>query len=262
MSTATKTNTEPTVDTATIASTTQAGRARYFVQPVACILLVVGCFVFVQVANVSTTEARSLAPSNLLPLVGQHLQISLVATAVTVALAVPIGILLTRGRMRRFSKPIITVAGFGQAAPAIGLVALGAAIFGIGPFGAIVALVIYGLLPIIANTVAGIASVDSKLVEAARGMGMSAFSTLLRVELPLALPIIVAGVRTALVLIVGTAALVSFTGGGGLGELITSGIKLRQNVVLVIGALLIAALALFIDWLARVVELSAAPKGV
>ena len=91
---------------------------------------------------------------------------------------------------------------------------------------------------------------------------MSSFSTLVRVELPLALPIIVAGVRTALVLIVGTVSLVSFTGGGGLGELITSGIRLRQNVVVAIGALRIAALALFIDWLARVVELAAAPKGV
>src|SRR5690606_35247589 len=133
----------------------------------------------------------------------------------------------------------------GQAAPAIGLIALGAAIFGIGTLGAVVALVVYGLLPIIANTVTGIDSVDPRVVEAARGMGMSGFSTLVRVELPLALPIIVAGVRTALVLIVGTAALVSFTGGGGLGELVTSGIKLQQDVVLIVGALLIAALALF-----------------
>lgn len=164
--------------------------------------------------------------------------------------------------MRRYTKPIVTVAGFGQAAPAIGLVALGAAIFGIGTTGAVVALVVYGLLPIIANTVAGIDAVDSKLVEASRGMGMTGFGTLMRVELPLALPIIIAGVRTALVLIVGTAALVSFTGGGGLGELITSGITLRQDVVLIVGALLIASLALLIDWLARMVELVASPKGV
>lgn len=188
--------------------------------------------------------------------------ISLVATLATVVVAIPIGILLTRGPMRRYTKPIVTVAGFGQAAPAIGLVALGAAIFGIGTTGAVVALVVYGLLPIIANTVAGIDAVDSKLVEASRGMGMTGFGTLMRVELPLALPIIIAGVRTALVLIVGTAALVSFTGGGGLGELITSGITLRQDVVLIVGALLIASLALLIDWLARMVELVASPKGV
>lgn len=238
------------------------GIARYIGQPIAVVIVVAACLIYVQVANVSDSEARSLALSNLLPLFGQHLTVSLIATVVTVAVSVPVGVLLTRGPLRRYSKPIITVAGFGQAAPAIGLIALGAAIFGIGTVGAVVALVVYGLLPIIANTVTGIDSVDPRVVEAARGMGMSGFSTLLRVELPLALPIIVAGVRTALVLIVGTAALVSFTGGGGLGELVTSGIKLQQDVVLIVGALLIAALALFIDWLARVVELVASPKGV
>jgi osmoprotectant transport system permease protein len=164
--------------------------------------------------------------------------------------------------MRRYSKPIITIAGFGQAAPAIGLIALGAVLFGIGPVGAVAALVVYGALPIVANTVTGLDGVDPRLVEAGRGMGMSSVSTLLRVELPLALPVIVAGVRTALVLIVGTAALASFTGAGGLGQLITTGIKLRQSVTLIVGAILVAALALFIDWLARVVEISVAPKGL
>lgn len=164
--------------------------------------------------------------------------------------------------MRRYSKPIITVAGFGQAAPAIGLIALGAVIFGIGEVGAIVALTVYGALPIVANTVTGLDGVDARLVEAGRGMGMSGTATLMRVELPLALPVIVAGVRTALVLIVGTAALAAFTGAGGLGQLITTGIKLQQTVTLVVGAILVAALALFIDWLARVVEMVASPKGL
>ncbi len=164
--------------------------------------------------------------------------------------------------MRRYAKPIITVAGFGQAAPAIGLIALGAVLFGIGSVGAIVALTVYGALPIVANTVIGLDGVDRRLVEAARGMGMSAFATLVKVELPLALRVIVAGVRTALVLIVGTAALAAFTGGGGLGQLITTGIELQQTVTLVVGAILVAALALFIDWLARIVEIVAAPKGL
>lgn len=253
MSTATETT---TTDAATV------GAARYIAQPLFCVAMVAGCLIYVQVANVSDTEARSLSLSNLGPLLWEHLTVSVVATVVTVVLAVPLGIALTRGAMRRYSKPIITVAGFGQAAPAIGLIALGAAIFGIGMTGAVVALVVYGLLPIVANTVTGIDGVDEKLVEASRGMGMSAFATMWRVELPLALPVIVAGVRTALVLIVGTVALVSFTGGGGLGELITTGISLRQDVVLIVGAILIAALALFIDWLARLVELVASPKGV
>lgn len=249
-------------DTAPSTAADRPGIGRYIAQPLFCVLVVAGCLLYVELADVSESEARSLSISNIRPLLWQHLSVSLIATALTVVFAVPLGILLTRGFMRRYSKPIITVAGFGQAAPAIGLIALGAAIFGIGTTGAIVALVVYGLLPIVANTVTGIDGVDEKLVEASRGMGMSSIATLIRVELPLALPVIVAGVRTALVLIVGTAALITFTGGGGLGELITTGITLRQDVVLVVGALLIAALALFIDWLARLVELVASPKGV
>ncbi|MGO1592137.1 MAG: ABC transporter permease [Ancrocorticia sp.] len=237
------------------------GRIRMLVQPVICVAIIAGCFIYTSTADLSTTEARTLDLGNIWPLVRQHLWISLIATIATVIIAIPIGIGLTRGPMLRYSKPIITIAGFGQAAPAIGLIALGAAIFGIGTTGAVVALVVYGLLPIIANTVAGIGAVDPKVVEASRGMGMSSFATLLKVELPLALPIIIAGVRTALVLIVGTVALASFTGGGGLGELVTSGIKLRQDVVLIVGALLIAALALLIDWLAHLVELTTVRKG-
>ena len=238
------------------------GLGRWLIQPLVCVVAVVGSLVYVNVANVSESEQRSLGVSQLLTLLRQHMTVSLAATVLTCAVAMPLGVVLTRGRMRRFSKPIITVAGFGQAAPAIGLIALGAVLFGIGPVGAVVALTVYGALPIVANTVTGLNGVDPRLVEAARGMGMSAFSTLLRVELPLALRVIIAGVRTALVLIVGTAALASFTGAGGLGELITTGIKLQQTVTLVVGAILVAALALFIDWLARVVEIVAAPKGL
>jgi osmoprotectant transport system permease protein len=238
------------------------GRLRWILQPTLCVIAVVGALLYVNAANVSESEKRSLAVPELLTLLRQHMVVSLAATVLTCLIAIPLGVLLTRGSMRRFSKPIITVAGFGQAAPAIGLIALGAVLFGIGATGAVAALTIYGALPIIANTVVGLDGVDRKLVEAARGMGMSAFSTLRRVELPLALPVIIAGVRTALVLIVGTAALASFTGAGGLGQLITTGIKLQQSTTLVVGAILVAALALAIDWLARVVEMVASPKGL
>ncbi|MCG5433137.1 ABC transporter permease [Mycobacterium sp. MYCO198283] len=238
------------------------GISRWILQPLACLAAVSAALLYVRFADVSVSERRSLSVGNLLTLLGQHLQISLAATLLTCLVAVPAGIALTRGPLRRYASPIITVAGFGQAAPAIGLIALGAVLFGIGATGAIVALTVYGALPIVANTVIGLDGVDPRLVEAARGMGMSATATLRRVELPLALPVIIAGVRTALVLIVGTAALASFTGGGGLGQLITTGIKLQQTVTLVVGAVLVAALALFIDWLARVVEIVAAPKGV
>jgi osmoprotectant transport system permease protein len=240
----------------------RGGITRYVVQPLVCVIAVAGSLLYVNNAGISESERRSLDIGQLLTLLRQHLEISMAATVLTCVIAIPIGIVLTRGPMRRLAKPIITVAGFGQAAPAIGLIALGAVIFGIGSMGAVAALVVYGALPIIANTVIGLDGVDRRLVEAARGMGMSAFATLLRIEMPLALRVIVAGVRTALVLIVGTAALASFTGAGGLGQLITTGIKLQQTVTLVVGAILVAALALFIDWLARMVEMLAEPKGL
>lgn len=244
------------------ASTERPSFLRLVIQPVACIAVVAAALIYVRVADVSVSEQRSLGTSTLLILLREHLVISIIATVLVCVVAIPVGVALTRGPMRRYSKPVITVAGFGQAAPAIGLIALGAAIFGIGRVGAIAALTVYGVLPIIANTVAGLDGVDPRLVEAARGMGMTAWATLLRVELPLALSVIVAGVRTALVLIVGTAALATFTGAGGLGSLITTGITLQQQVTLVVGAILVAALALFIDWLARLVETFTAAKGM
>ena len=250
---------EPAVSSA---SQIKPGRPRWILQPLFCVLAVAGSLIYVNVADISESEKRSLSVSALLTLLQEHMVVSLAATLLTCLVAIPVGIMLTRGSMRRFAKPIITVAGFGQAAPAIGLIALGAVLFGIGNVGAIAALTVYGALPIIANTVVGLDGVDSRLVEAARGMGMSAITTLLRIELPLAMPVIIAGVRTALVLIVGTAALASFTGAGGLGQLITTGIKLQQTTTLIVGAILVAALALSIDWLARVVEMVASPKGL
>lgn len=247
---------------ASSAASVRPGRLRWVLQPLLCVAAVTAALIYVNVADISESEKRSLSVSALVTLLREHLVISLAATLLTCVVAIPVGVALTRGPMRRFAKPIITVAGFGQAAPAIGLIALGAVLFGIGSVGAIVALTVYGALPIIANTVVGLDGVDARLVEAARGMGMSARSTLLRIELPLALPVIIAGVRTALVLIVGTAALASFTGAGGLGQLITTGIKLQQTTTLIVGAILVAALALAIDWLARVVEMIASPKGL
>ena len=133
---------------------------------------------------------------------------------------------------------------------------------GFGPGTAVVALVAYAVLPVLRNTMVGLSGVDGRLVEAGRGMGMTALAVLLRVELPLAVPVILAGVRTALVLLVGTATLAVFINGGGLGILITTGINLYLPNLLVSGALLVALLALLIDWLGRVVEHVARPRGL
>jgi osmoprotectant transport system permease protein len=115
---------------------------------------------------------------------------------------------------------------------------------------------------VLRNTITGLQAVDPTLVEAGRGMGMSNAAVLFRVELPLAVPVIMTGVRTALVLVVGVASFATFIDAGGLGGLIVTGITLFRYSVLVSGALLIAVLALVIEWAGRVLEVMARPKGV
>lgn len=213
-------------------------------------------------ADLDEIEQRTLTWSNIGTLTLQHVELTLIASAIVVGLAVPIGILLTRPSLRRFSGPVVALANAGQAAPSIGLIVLLAIWIGFGRTTALVALALYGFLPVLQNTITGLRGVDQTLVEAARGMGMSALSTLLRVELPIAVPVIMSGVRTALVLVVGTASFATFIDAGGLGSLIQTGIALFRYPILVSGALLIAALALLVDWAGRVLETLTRPKGL
>jgi osmoprotectant transport system permease protein len=232
------------------------------VQPVA-VLAALGAFVvWLTTADLTTAERTTLNPSDLLGYTGEHLALTFVSAVIVLVIAVPLGVVLTRGPFRRVSGPILAVANFGQAAPAIGLVVLLAFWLGFSFWAAVVALVLYAMLPVLRNTMIGLQSVDGRLVEAGRGMGMSSLAVLFRVELPLAVPVMLSGIRTALVLLVGSAALATFIGAGGLGLLITTGVNLFLPRVLVSGALLIALLALLIDWLGRVVEHVARPKGL
>jgi osmoprotectant transport system permease protein len=125
---------------------------------------------------------------------------------------------------------------------------------GFGTTTAIIALVLASFLPVLTNTVVGLRQVDPALIEAARGMGMSARQTLWRVEIPLAVPVMVAGIRVALVLNVGTATLATFIGAGGLGEPISSMLKLGRPQAAFVVSAIVAAVALLIDWLAGVAE--------
>ncbi|GAB2618904.1 ABC transporter permease [Pseudactinotalea suaedae] len=234
------------------------------VQVVAILAAAAALVIWLLTADLSPVERETLNARSLLQLIGQHLWLTVVGTVIVLAIAVPLGVLLTRGPMRRFAGGVLAVANFGQAAPAVGLIVLIAAapFLPDGFWAAIIALVIYAALPVLGNTMVGIRGVDQRLVEAGRGMGMTAPAVLFRVELPLAVPVMLSGVRTALVLLVGTAALASFINGGGLGLLITTGVNLYELRVLVTGALLTALLALLIDWAGRVVEHVARPKGM
>jgi osmoprotectant transport system permease protein len=238
------------------------GARALLVQPALLAAAVLGFLVWRSAAELTDTEARQLGWSALSGSVLEHLRLTAVAALLVLVVAVPLGIALTRRPLRRFSPAVLAVANTGQAAPAIGLFVLLATWLGFGFGTAVVTLVLYSALPVLRNTMVGVEGVDARLVEAGRGMGMSALAVLLRVELPLAVPVLLAGVRTALVLLVGTATLATFINGGGLGVLITTGINLGLDSLLVSGAVLVALLALVVDWLGRVVEHLARPRGL
>lgn len=214
-----------------------------------------------------TADLDSVAESALRwPAIGAatlaHVKLTVATAVAVVATAVPLGILLTRPRFRAASPAVVGLANAGQAAPSIGLIVLLAMVVGFGFWTAVLAVTLYGVLPVLRNTITGLRGVDPTLVEAGRGMGMSTAAVLLRVELPLALPVIMAGIRTSLVLIVGTAALATFINAGGLGGLIVTGITLFRTEVMVAGAVIVALLALLVEWLGRVLELALRPKGI
>ncbi|WP_435056614.1 ABC transporter permease [Streptomyces noursei] len=192
----------------------------------------------------------------------QHVQLTAVSTFFVLVIAIPLGIALTRPRLRRAAPFAMVFANLGQAVPALGLLVLLVIWLGIGARSAVVGMVIYAVLPVLANTIAGLRGIDPTLTEAARGIGMSPLGVLGRVELPLAVPLILAGVRTALVLNVGTATLATFGGGGGLGDLISAGIITQRMPVLILGSVLTVALALLVEWLASLVELLLRPRGL
>jgi|GEM_PF-107109 len=212
--------------------------------------------------NLTATQRETLSPSALAEAVVQHLELTLVSTVIVLAIAIPVGILLSRKGARMATPVVLALANIGQGAPAIGVIALLAVWLGIGFWTAIVSLSVYSILPALRNTLVGLQQVDPALVDAGRGIGMSAPAVLFRVELPLAIPVILAGIRTTLVLNVGIAALAAFIGAGGLGNLVVTGVKLYEFPVLVTGSVLIAILALLVDWVAAIAERYLHPKGV
>lgn len=230
--------------------------------PVFVVVLLIGWAVWASTAEFDDIEARTLTWSNIAVLTWQHVQIVLVCAVIVVGTAVPAGVLLTRPGVRTLAPVVQGVANAGQAAPVIGVLVLLALAIGFGFWVAVLALSVYAFLPVLANTITGLRNVDPTLREAALGMGMSPVQVLFRVELPLAVPVIMAGIRTALVLLVGAGAFATFIDAGGLGLLIQTGIILFRYSILVSGALLVAALALAVEWVGRMLELLVRPGGL
>ncbi|MDW7670905.1 MAG: ABC transporter permease [Bacillota bacterium] len=182
----------------------------------------------------------------------QHIQISLTALVIIIAIGIPLGILITR--TRRAAPYVIGFTGFLYTIPVIAFFGFMLPILGTGEKPAIAALLIYGLLPLVRNTYVGITEVDEGMLEAARGMGSTNAQILRYVEIPMALPYIIAAIRTVTVMTISIATIAAFIGGGGLGVLIFRGITTRTFELTVAGSILVALLAIVTDGLLGLLE--------
>mgnify|MGYP000545485103 CR=1 FL=1 len=200
-------------------------------------------------------------PGEMTKLILQHVKLIGIAGSLDIAVGVFLGILITRQRFRKYAGAVLSVVNIGQTVPSLAVVGLAMGLLGLGLKPAVFALFIYGLLPIVRNTLAGIEDVDPAIVEAAVGMGMTPNQILFRIELPLAVSVIMAGIKTSLVVNVGTAALAFLIGGGGLGDLIFTGIALADTELMLAGAVPTALLAILVDFLLGRIELLLTPPG-
>ncbi len=235
---------------------------RYLVMPLFLSLVCLALYLYVHGRTLDSIEQRTLNKQYLTDRLVEHINLAAMSTLVVLAIAIPLGILVTRPFARFLTPLVLAIANMGQAIPSVGLLVLFTLTIGIGFWPAVYALVAYSALPILRNTMVGLRQVDSSLIEAARGMGMTKLQALLRIELPLAVPVILAGARIALILNVGVAVLGAFTNAGTLGDLIINGLALDRDPVLITGAVLTGVLALTIDWLASIAEDVLTPRGL
>ena len=195
-------------------------------------------------------------------LMGQHVALVAWAGGLAILAGIPVGALLSRPRFERVADGAMQIFNLGTTVPTLAVLALAMTWLGIGTRPAVFGLWVATLLPIVRNTHAGLRAVDPALIEAGRGMGMTARQLFLRVELPNALFVIFAGIRTALAICVGTAPLAFLIGAGGLGELIFTGIALDDLAMMLAGAIPTALLAVATDFLVARVQYLAVPRGV
>jgi osmoprotectant transport system permease protein len=192
----------------------------------------------------------------------QHVFLVLTSGGAAILVGVPVGILLSRPFMARAAETVMQIFNIGTTIPTLAVIALSMTLLGIGFTPAFFGLFVASLLPIIRNTYAGLLAVPGHYREAAHGMGMTPLQILVRVELPNALFVIFSGIRTALAINVGTTPLAFLIGGGGLGELIFTGIDLMDTGMLLAGAIPTALLAVLVDYLMGQAQLRLIPKGV
>ncbi|MDX9953933.1 MAG: ABC transporter permease [Anaerolineae bacterium] len=188
-------------------------------------------------------EYIAARPQELLTATGEHLRYVAVALSVAMALCIPLGVWTSHAPWRRVAQALINAFSGIRVIPSLAVLFLALPYFGLSFASSAIALTILALPPILVNTDAAFRAIDVAIIEAARGMGMTPRQTLLRVELPLALPVMLAGIRTATVEVIASATLAAFIGGGGLGLYITRGFAMYDNAILLTGAIPVALLA-------------------
>ena len=190
----------------------------------------------------------------------EHFYISMIALLIAIVVAVPLGILLSK--MKRTANVVLTIAGVLQTIPTLAALAIMIPIFRVGKTPAIIALFIYVLLPILNNTVLGVQNIDRNVIQAGQSMGMTKMQLMKDVELPLALPLIISGIRLSSVYVISWTTLASYVGAGGLGDLVFNGLNLYQPPMIISAAILVTLLALVIDFILSLVEKWVVPKGL
>ncbi len=198
--------------------------------------------------------ARALTYSNVMLALQQHMGLMFVSMVGAIIVGVLVGIMLSRPKLYYLGRVVENIVNVGQTVPSLAVLALFFTILGLGFRVAVFALFLYSILPILRNTFAGIIAVPDSVVESAKGMGMTPYRILTKIELPLAFPIIVAGIRTAVVINVGAATLATFIGGGGFGDLIVTGLSVGRTMVIVTGASLAAVTAIMLDYIVGKIE--------
>jgi osmoprotectant transport system permease protein len=207
-----------------------------------------------------TTAAKYAGPEGIVHRTQEHLVLSFVALVVALVVALPIGLVL--GHTGRGGPLAINISNLGRAVPSFAILVLMASIVGIGWKPAFVALVALGIPPVVTNTYTAIRSVDPEVRESAVGMGLTGRQVLTRVEIPMGLPLIMAGVRTSAVQVVATASLAALVGWGGLGRFIIDGLAIRDFVKVFVGAVLVALLSLLVEIGLSLLQRAVVPTGL
>lgn len=205
-------------------------------------------------------EFLSVNGSELLVKTWEHFYLSIISLIIGILIAVPLGMAIAN--TKKVSSYVLTTAGVLQTVPTLAVLALMIPLFGVGRVPAIIALSAYILLPILNNTIIGVKNIDPNVREAAKSMGMTRMQLIWNVELPIAIPLILSGIRLSSVYVISWATLASYIGAGGLGDFVFNGLNSYQPELIISAAVMVTLLALIADFILSLTEKWATPKGL